>query len=70
MNASILSDNFSLGKGQEVRSRWNEILEVCKPHVDDHVLTFNDAHFLMASLGAEDKETTDKLISSMKDFAK
>ncbi|KAK3087550.1 hypothetical protein FSP39_007448, partial [Pinctada imbricata] len=56
-------------EGIPVKERWEDTLEVCKPHVDDHVLTFNDAHILMVALGQGDKDTTDKLIKSLKDFA-
>ncbi|XP_055996633.1 tetratricopeptide repeat protein 38-like [Ostrea edulis] len=57
-------------EGINVKDKWKEFNEVCKHHADDHILTFNDAHFLMASLGAEDKATTDKMMMSLKEFAK
>jgi hypothetical protein len=53
-----------------VKDKWKEFNEICKHHSDDHILTFNDAHFLMASLGAEDNTTTNKMIKSLKEFAK
>lgn len=53
-----------------MKDKWREFNEVCKDHVDDHILTFNDAHFLMGSLGAGDKSATDKLLTSLKEFAK
>lgn len=53
-----------------MKDKWREFNEVCKDHVDDHILTFNDAHFLMASLGAGDKSAADKLLTSLKEFAK
>lgn len=56
-------------KGIKVKDKWREFNEVCKDHVDDHILAFNDAHFLMASLGAGDKSAADKLLTSLKEFA-
>ncbi|XP_062585103.1 tetratricopeptide repeat protein 38-like [Saccostrea cucullata] len=56
-------------EGVKVKDKWKEFNEICKDHADDHILTFNDAHFLMASLGAKDKMTTDKLIGSLREFA-
>lgn len=53
-----------------MKDKWREFNEVCKDHVDDHILAFNDAHFLMASLGAGDKSAADKLLTSLKEFAK
>lgn len=56
-------------EGIKVKDKWREFNEVCKDHVDDHILAFNDAHFLMASLGAGDKSAADKLLTSLKEFA-
>ena len=38
-----------------------------KKHTQDHVLLFNDAHFLMASLGARDLQTTQELLTTLKE---
>jgi hypothetical protein len=51
-----------------VEGRWQEIYEVIRPHVDDHVLTFNDNHILLACLGAENKTAVDNLMTSIKNW--
>ncbi|XP_078331761.1 tetratricopeptide repeat protein 38-like isoform X2 [Crassostrea virginica] len=57
-------------EGVKVKDKWKEFNEICRDHAEDHILTFNDAHFLMACLGAGDKTASDKLITSLKEFAK
>ena len=47
--------------------RWQAVLPVTKKHTQDHVLLFNDAHFLMASLGARDLQTTQELLTTLKE---
>uniref|UniRef100_A0A673WM14 Tetratricopeptide repeat protein 38 n=1 Tax=Salmo trutta TaxID=8032 RepID=A0A673WM14_SALTR len=37
-----------------VKDRWRELQQRTEPHTDDHVLVFNDLHFLMSSLGAKE----------------
>lgn len=54
--------------GANVEGRWQEIYEVIRPHVDDHVLTFNDNHILLACLGAENKTAVDNLMTSIKNW--
>lgn len=53
-----------------VKDRWRELLRVTRPHSDDHVTLFNDLHFLMASLGAEDSGTSRRLLEGLQDLAK
>ncbi|ETE59809.1 Tetratricopeptide repeat protein 38, partial [Ophiophagus hannah] len=43
-------------------------LEVTKKHARDHTLLFNDAHILMASLGAQDQETSSELLTTLQDL--
>lgn len=38
-----------------------------RKHSRDHILLFNDAHFLMASLGAHDRQTTQELLTTLRD---
>lgn len=57
-------------EGVNVENRYKDIQEVCRQHLDDHVLAFNDAHFMMACLGSEDKAATQKLLNSLKTFVK
>uniref|UniRef100_A0A8P0NVV9 Tetratricopeptide repeat protein 38 n=1 Tax=Canis lupus familiaris TaxID=9615 RepID=A0A8P0NVV9_CANLF len=54
-------------EGVSVGERWQDILPVTQKHSRDHILLFNDAHFLMASLGAGDTQTTQELLSTLQD---
>ncbi|KAJ8002903.1 hypothetical protein DPEC_G00163790 [Dallia pectoralis] len=40
-------------EGVCVKDRWRELRQITEPHTDDHVLLFNDLHFLMSALGAQ-----------------
>lgn len=60
----------SLFPGVAVKERWRELLQVTRPHTDDHVTLFNDLHFLMASLGAEDGAASQRLLEGLQDLAK
>lgn len=53
--------------GVSVGQRWQDVLSVTRKHSRDHVLLFNDAHFLMASLGAGDAQTTQELLTTLRD---
>ena len=53
-----------------MKDRWQDVYEMCREHLDDHVLAFNDAHMMMACMGAGNKEGSDKLLSSLKTFVK
>lgn len=56
-------------EGVEVgEDRWEAVYEICRPHVDDHLLVFNDMHFLMSYLGAKKRDCADRLLQSMKEF--
>ncbi|KAG8438645.1 hypothetical protein GDO86_005000 [Hymenochirus boettgeri] len=57
-------------EGVNVGHRWNNLAQITKNHTKDHVLIFNDLHFLMSSLGANDKEMTNQLMESMEELAK
>uniref|UniRef100_A0A667ZGN1 Tetratricopeptide repeat protein 38 n=1 Tax=Myripristis murdjan TaxID=586833 RepID=A0A667ZGN1_9TELE len=48
-------------EGVCVKDRWREVLQITQPHTDDHVTMFNDLHFLMASLGAKESGTSQRL---------
>ncbi|XP_074247406.1 tetratricopeptide repeat protein 38 isoform X1 [Saimiri boliviensis] len=54
-------------EGVSLGQRWQDVLPVTQKHSRDHVLLFNDAHFLMASLGAHDPQTTQELLSTLRD---
>ncbi|XP_053318757.1 tetratricopeptide repeat protein 38 [Spea bombifrons] len=57
-------------EGVDVGSRWNNLVRVTKKHTEDHVLIFNDLHFLMSSLGSKDHEMTTQLVDSLQTAAK
>ncbi|XP_063478632.1 tetratricopeptide repeat protein 38 isoform X9 [Symphalangus syndactylus] len=50
-----------------VGQRWQDVLPVTRKHSRDHILLFNDAHFLMASLSAHDPQTTQELLTTLRD---
>ncbi|WAR07478.1 TTC38-like protein [Mya arenaria] len=54
-------------EGVRLEGRWNDCYEVIRPHVDDHVLTFNDNHILLACLGANKIETVKRMMTSIKE---
>lgn len=53
-----------------MKERWRELLHVTQPHTDDHVTIFNDLHFLMASLGAEESGISKRLVEGLQELAK
>lgn len=53
--------------GVSVGQRWHNLLPVTQKHTRDHTLLFNDAHLLMASLGAGDSQTTQELLSTLQE---
>lgn len=57
-------------EGVCVKDRWRELLHVTQPHRDDHVTLFNDLHFLMVSLGAEDGGTSQRLLEGLQELSK
>ncbi|XP_054475997.1 tetratricopeptide repeat protein 38 [Anoplopoma fimbria] len=57
-------------EGVCVGDRWRELLQVTRPHTDDHVTLFNDVHFLMASLGAKESGTSQRLLEGLQELAK
>ncbi|KAG7275948.1 hypothetical protein CRUP_037239 [Coryphaenoides rupestris] len=56
-------------EGVCVKDRWRELLQVTMPHTDDHVTLFNDAHFLMTSLGAQEAGTSQRLMEGLRQVA-
>uniref|UniRef100_H2QLW5 Tetratricopeptide repeat protein 38 n=1 Tax=Pan troglodytes TaxID=9598 RepID=H2QLW5_PANTR len=56
-----------MSSGVSVGQRWQDVLPVARKHSRDHILLFNDAHFLMASLGAHDPQTTQELLTTLRD---
>jgi hypothetical protein len=56
--------------GVDVGRRWDELYETCIPHLDDHLSTFYDMHYLMAFLGAQQKQLVNNFVSSCDAFAR
>ncbi|XP_053574990.1 tetratricopeptide repeat protein 38 [Bombina bombina] len=57
-------------EGVNVGDRWSKLTDITNKHAKDHVLIFNDLHFLMSSLGSKDHEMTAQLMDSMQEVAK
>ncbi|XP_060931851.1 tetratricopeptide repeat protein 38 [Limanda limanda] len=57
-------------EGVCTKERCRELLQVTRPHTDDHVTLFNDVHFLMASLGAKESGTSQRLLEGLQELAK
>ncbi|XP_048371993.1 tetratricopeptide repeat protein 38 [Sphaerodactylus townsendi] len=55
-------------EGVKVGDRWKGVNHLTKKHASDHLLIFNDAHILMASLGAKDQNTTQELLTSLQEL--
>ncbi|XP_067666237.1 tetratricopeptide repeat protein 38-like isoform X2 [Haliotis asinina] len=55
-------------EGVDVGERWNDIYDVCRPHVDDHILAFNDVHILMACLASKQPDAAKQMMESIKQF--
>ncbi len=43
---------------------WKEVLKLVEPHLNDHILAFNDAHFMMALCGARKFSEADELFEN------
>ena len=56
--------------GVDVGNRWEDVFETIRPHVDDHILVFNDVHLLLACLGAGKNEAVKQLMDSIQNFVK
>lgn len=56
-----------VSSGVSVGERWQDLLPMAQKHSRDHILLFNDMHFLMASLGARDPRTTEELLATLQD---
>ncbi|WAR15892.1 TTC38-like protein [Mya arenaria] len=55
-------------RGAQVEGRWEDCYEVIRPHMDDHVLTFNDNHILLACLGANNQAAVEQMMTSIQDW--
>lgn len=49
----------------ESHKRWQSVYNMCEPHKRDHLLGFNDAHFMMSYLGMDDLQAARELIDTI-----
>ena len=59
---------FQCYAGANVEGRWDDIYEVVRPHIDDHVTSFNDNHIMLACLGAKKDHAVDEMKKSLTKF--
>ncbi|CAG5126771.1 unnamed protein product, partial [Candidula unifasciata] len=55
-------------EGIDVGSRWDQVCDLYKSHLHDHVLAFNDLHILMSCLGANQKSAIAEMIASIENY--
>ncbi|KAK2158222.1 hypothetical protein LSH36_174g01076 [Paralvinella palmiformis] len=56
-------------EGIEIGQRWENLYEMCYSHINDHLLAFNDAHLMMAYIGAKKKEAAATCLTSLREYA-
>ena len=69
-HAYIIGCLYLFVSGVCVKDRWRELHQRILPHTDDHVLLFNDLHFLMASLGSKETHAPHRLVEGLRDLAR
>lgn len=47
-----------------IGKHWSELVKLVEPHLNDHVLSFNDAHFMMALCGARKYSEAEELFEN------
>uniref|UniRef100_A0A0B7A801 Tetratricopeptide repeat protein 38 n=1 Tax=Arion vulgaris TaxID=1028688 RepID=A0A0B7A801_9EUPU len=55
-------------EGVDIDNRWDNVFNACSNHLNDHILAFNDIHFLMACLGANRKQAVTDMMKSIQDY--
>jgi hypothetical protein len=64
-----ISSFFQFLSGFNVgNERWEDLFEICHPHLEDHALLFNDLHFIMSFLGAKKKGVGKRFVQSLKEY--
>lgn len=56
---------LELVEQQRRHSNWQSLFNTTKRHFDDHALGFNDAHYMMAALGAMKYEEADEIVRTL-----
>lgn len=54
--------------GCDVGNRWQEVLTPSHHHMDDHLSTFYDIHYLLTFLGAKQNQLVNEFIESSQKF--
>jgi len=54
--------------GVDVGDRWEPVARAWMPHVEDHVLAFNDLHCALAAARSKDRRDVERLRRSLNDF--
>lgn len=47
-----------------IGKHWPSVIELTEPHLNDHILSFNDAHFMMALCGARKFSKAEELMEN------
>lgn len=55
--------------GVNVGRRWQELAEIAEKHIDDHVLAFTDAHFMLALCRDGRLAAAERMLESLRTFA-
>lgn len=55
--------------GSDVGERWQELAARSQAHIDDHLLTFGDVHYLMALAAAGRTAESEAMIASLERYA-
>jgi hypothetical protein len=53
----------------DVGARWEELADCSQAHIDDHLLTFGDVHYLIAVAAAGRTEDSVRLLDSLSQYA-
>ncbi|CAG2100045.1 unnamed protein product [Medioppia subpectinata] len=66
VDAASLLYRLDLIKPKEfvTHEHWEDVYSIIEPHLNDHIMGFNDAHFLMACLGAQHTKEAHQLIET------
>ena len=55
--------------GVDVGTRWRELAEIAEKRIDDHVLAFTDAHFMLALCRDGRLASAERMLGSLRAFA-
>lgn len=67
-NAASLLQRLELA-GADVGDRWEELADLAESRLDDHVMPFTDAHFMLALIGAKRIDAARSYLASLNRFA-